>query len=83
MPIYEYQAKNKAKSCEYCSKGFEYLYKISDPPLKKCPKCGAPVIKLISAPAVGASKSGFDDHAKGAGFHKLQRLSKGEYEKKY
>lgn len=83
MPIYEYQAKNKAGSCEYCSKGFEQLEKISDPPLKKCPKCNAPVKKLISTPSVGASKSGLDERAKSAGFHKLQRLNKGEYEKKY
>lgn len=83
MPIFEYKAKTEAKSCAYCSKRFEYLQKSSDSPLKKCPKCGAPVIKLMSTPAVGTSKSGFDDHAKSVGFHKLQRLGKGEYEKKY
>lgn len=83
MPIYEYQAKKKTKSCEYCSKGFEQLRKISDPALTKCPECNGPVEKLISTPSVGSSKSGFDDRAKNAGFHKLKRLNKGEYEKKY
>ena len=83
MPIYEYQAKTKARGCVYCSDGFECLRRSSDPPLKKCPRCGAPVEKLISAVAVGASKTGLDSRAKSAGFHKLQRTGKGEYEKKY
>ena len=39
--------------------------------------------KMISAPSVGASQSNFDDRAKNAGFHKLQKLGKGEYEKQY
>jgi putative FmdB family regulatory protein len=83
MAIYEYQAKDADKSCEYCSKDFEYIQKMTDAPLQACPKCGAPVIKLISAHSVGASRSGLDHRAKAAGFHKLQKVSKGEYEKKY
>jgi predicted nucleic acid-binding Zn ribbon protein len=57
--------------------------RLSDEPLKQCPRCGAAVEKVISAPSVGASKSGMDDRAKQAGFHKLKRTGKGEYEKKY
>jgi putative FmdB family regulatory protein len=83
MPIYEYQAKEESKSCEYCAKAFEQFQRISEPVLEKCPKCGAPVRKLISAHSVGSSKSSIDARAKNAGFHKLQRLGKGEYEKKY
>jgi putative FmdB family regulatory protein len=83
MPIYEYQAKSAEKSCEYCSEVFEQIQKMSDPPLGMCPKCGAQLVKLISAPSVGHSASGLDQRAKAAGFHKLQRLGKGEYEKKY
>jgi predicted nucleic acid-binding Zn ribbon protein len=59
------------------------MRKLSDPPLERCPECGAEIVKLISAPVVGASKSGFDDRAKSAGFHKLRKVSKGEYEKEY
>jgi len=83
MPIYEYQSKDREKCCEYCRDGFECLRKISDPLLEKCPQCGAPVVKLISAPAVGLSHSGLDDRAKAAGFHKLKKLGTGEYEKLY
>ena len=83
MPIYEYQAEEPTRNCSCCRRPFEALRKLSDPPLAACPRCGAPVVKLISAPSVGASRSGLDARAKHAGFHKLQRLGKGEYEKRY
>jgi putative FmdB family regulatory protein len=83
MPTYEYEAKDPARSCEYCSKKFEQVQKMADAPLTVCPKCGAPVRKLFSAPLFGISRTGLDHRAKAAGFHKLQRLGKGEYEKKY
>lgn len=45
MPIYEYE-------CESCHNRFELMQKFSDRPLKKCVKCGRPVHKLLSAPAL-------------------------------
>jgi putative FmdB family regulatory protein len=83
MPIYEYEPFDDTRSCDYCRAGFEQLRRMSDPPLTACPKCGAPVRKKISAPAVGSSASGLDDRAKSAGFSKLKRIGKGEYEKQY
>lgn len=83
MPIYEYMAVDKKTSCPKCKDGFETLQQLRDEPLKKCPDCDSPVSKQISAPAVGASQSGFDDRAKNAGFQKLKKISKGEYEKQY
>ena len=83
MPIYEYQAKHPKRACDGCKRPFELLRRLSDPPLTACPKCGAPVRKLISAPAVGSSQSGLDDRARSSGFHKLKRVAKGEYEKAY
>ncbi len=83
MPIYEYRATHRARSCDYCRDGFDQLQGMSDHPLQACPKCGAAVEKQISAPAIGASQSGLDDRAKSAGFTKLRRLGKGEYEKEY
>lgn len=83
MPIYEYQANEGGPHCGYCVNGFEIIQQISDAPLKQCPKCGAPVTKQISAPRVGSSKSNLDDRAKSAGFTKLKRLGKGEYERQY
>jgi putative FmdB family regulatory protein len=83
MPFYEYQARDPGQSCEVCAHPFEQLRRLADPPLTACPRCGAAIVKLISAPAVGASRSGLDQRAKQAGFHQLKRVSKGEYEKTY
>ncbi len=84
MPIYEYTARNpETASCDFCKNGFELMQKISDPHIDKCPKCQAPVARVISAPSLGRSASSLDDRAKAAGFTKLKRLGKGEYEKQY
>lgn len=83
MPIREYQAVDSNQSCEYCRRPFEQLERIEQSSLTQCPRCGSPVRRLISAPSVGGSKSGFDARAKAAGFHKLKKLGRGEYEKQY
>lgn len=83
MPIYEYEAVDTAKSCEYCKNGFEHFQKLADTLLSNCPSCGALVRKRISLSNLGVSKTGFDRRAREAGFHKLQRTGKGEYETKY
>ena len=83
MPIYEYEAKSKKKSCAHCVDGFDLIQKIADPHLVNCPECSAPVVRIISVPSVGASQAGFDDRAKAAGFQKLKKLGSGEYEKQY
>jgi putative FmdB family regulatory protein len=59
MPLYEYQ-------CDACGHRFETIQKFSDPLVDKCPKCGAPVRKLQSAPAIQFKGSGFyiTDYAK-------------------
>ena len=85
MPIYEYIATDPSKrSCDYCREGFETTQHINDPRLVKCPECGAPIRRRITSPAaIGRSQSSLDDRAKAAGFTKLKRLGKGEYEKQY
>ena len=83
MPIYEYRAESETASCPRCRDGVEVLQAAADDPLTRCPACGAPVRRAISAAAVGRSASGMDDRARAAGFHKLERLGRGEYEKKY
>ena len=83
MPIYEFVAREPETGCPHCAHGFEQTRRMSDPPLEKCPHCGAPVRKVYSAPALPEGKSGFDARAKCGGFQKLQLVGKGEYEKKY
>ena len=83
MPIREYIASDAAAGCDRCRAGFEQLEAIAAPARQKCPHCGAPVARQISAPNVGGSRSGLDDRAKRAGFHKLKKLGRGEYERQY
>lgn len=45
VPIYEYE-------CGKCHHRFEIIQRFSDRPLKKCDKCGGPVHKVLSAPAL-------------------------------
>src|SRR5215475_812691 len=52
MPLYEYQ-------CLECDHQFEVIQKFSDPPVEKCPKCGGPVRKLVSSPAIQFKGSGW------------------------
>lgn len=52
MPLYEYQ-------CDKCAHRFEVIQKFSDAPLEVCPKCGGPVKKLLSSPAIQFKGSGW------------------------
>jgi putative FmdB family regulatory protein len=81
MPLYVYEAK--AGGCEKCSAGFEVSQSLKDAKLEVCPDCGAPVMRVIQAPALGHSRTDLNYRAKRAGFHALKRVQKGEYEKIY
>lgn len=83
MPVYDYIAKDTEHACPHCAEGFETVQSMHDARLDVCPQCGSPVQKCITAPAIGRSKSKLDDRAKAAGFKKLKRIGKGEYEKMY
>jgi putative FmdB family regulatory protein len=52
MPLYEYE-------CDACGHRFEKIQKFSDPLQDTCPKCGGPVHKLMSSPAIQFKGSGF------------------------
>jgi putative FmdB family regulatory protein len=53
MPFYEYE-------CPHCGYRDEVLQKISEQPLKKCPKCGKNGLKkLMSAPVFRLKGSGW------------------------
>lgn len=83
MPIYEYEAVDPAQACDKCRAGFELVQTMSEVPVCLCPACGRPVRKIISVPAALRSHGDFDGRAKAAGFHKLKRVDKGVYEKRY
>ena len=62
MPLYEYQ-------CDSCAHRFEVIQKFSDAPIEVCPKCGGPVKKLLSSPAIQFKGTGWyiTDYAKKGG----------------
>jgi len=59
MPLHEYK-------CTQCGHAFEALQKAKDKPLETCPKCGGPLRKLISSPAIQFKGNGWyiTDYAK-------------------
>jgi putative FmdB family regulatory protein len=61
LPLYEYQCDRDGR--------FEVIRKFSDKPLKVCPKCGGPVQKLPSAPAIQFKGTGWyvTDYARKSG----------------
>jgi len=82
MPIREYIRRDGEPGCDYCSKVFEQLEHPSCPVLEKCPRCRSQVHRVYSAPRV-MNGTHLDDRARKAGFHKLKKISSGEYEKMY
>ncbi|MEO8195423.1 MAG: FmdB family zinc ribbon protein [Thermoanaerobaculia bacterium] len=62
MPLYEYL-------CESCGERTEILQRFNDLPEVACPKCGAAMRRLPSAPSIQFKGSGFylTDYAKKSG----------------
>lgn len=52
MPVYEYE-------CSACAKVFEVQQRMSDAPLKNCPKCAGEVRKLVSVSSFQLKGSGW------------------------
>ncbi len=75
MPTYEYAHETRG-----CDIGdiFEVRQSISDPVLRKCPHCQAPVRKLISRPNISTPKT--NSELKDLGFTKLVKRDDGVYE---
>lgn len=81
MPIYEYQPSGEAH-CEHCVQGFDAMQKIDEPPLAVCPKCLAPVVRVISAPRIARPGPSLDRaNLEKHGFTQYRKSAKGVYEK--
>ncbi len=89
MPTYVYAKKSGAKEdgCAECRSSFEAVQRMSDAPLETCPKCGAPIERVLQAPMLGNIGNGLkgpgDSALKKAGFTKFKRAGKGQYEKQF
>jgi putative FmdB family regulatory protein len=51
VPIYEYKCEN--------GHVFDVMQKMADEPLTECVECGAPAVRVLTAPAVHFKGSGF------------------------
>ena len=62
MPLYEYE-------CKQCHQRLEKIQSFSAPPETICPKCGGPLERVISAPAIQFKGAGWyvTDYAKSGG----------------
>jgi putative FmdB family regulatory protein len=76
MPIYEYV-------CEKCSSHHEVMQKVSDPPLKRCPKCKGRVEKILSRTSFHLKGSGWyqTDYAKKSTGSSTDKAEKASSEK--
>jgi len=80
MPLYDYRAVSGG--CRKCRRGFEVVQKLAEAKLRKCPGCGAPVERVIGAPAVhGKFSIKSDSKLKDAGLTKYVKTSDGSYER--
>lgn len=81
MPIYEYEPDEGG--CDYCLPGFEELQKASDKPLTNCPKCGAPIHRVLSAFAVNGLEKKLlgKKNLEEKGFTQYKKAGDGYYEK--
>jgi len=62
VPTYEYE-------CEKCGHHFELFQKISDPPVRKCPKCEAGKVRRLLGTGAGII-------FKGSGFYQTDYRSR-------
>jgi len=81
MPIYEYRPTT-SRNCDHCKNGFDQLQKLHANVLTKCPLCGAPVRRVISAPSLGKSGPSLKpDNLEKHGFTQYRKSGKGVYQK--
>lgn len=80
MPTYQYQASSE-RSCDHCRDGFEEVQKMADPPLETCPRCGAPVRRVVSRVFVGKGNILSSANLRDKGFTRLRKVDKGVYER--
>jgi putative FmdB family regulatory protein len=69
MPTYEYQ-------CEPCRIVYETMHGMNDPPIERCPKCGASVSRLMSAPRLNRYSYSSPTEAKFAKVYPEKEIAK-------
>lgn len=79
MPIYEYAPLSGR--CEKCSGRFECVQRIADERLTRCPTCGQPCERQISAVALGGKYSMTQSKIEQSGLTQYKKSGDGVYER--
>ena len=69
MPIYEYE-------CTPCLVVYETMHGMNDPPPERCPKCGGPLHRNISAPRINRYNFSSPTEAKYAKVSEREEIAK-------
>jgi len=69
MPVYEYE-------CTPCRVIYETRHGMNDPALASCPRCHAPVSRLISAPNLNRGNYASPTEAKYAGMSAREEIAR-------
>jgi putative FmdB family regulatory protein len=79
MPLYDYAPRSG--KCARCKGRFEAFQRMAEAPLGKCPACGKPCERLVSAAAIAGKYSISDSRVKELGMTKYKKAGDGVYEK--
>jgi putative FmdB family regulatory protein len=79
MPLYDYAPRSGR--CRQCKGRFEVMQRLAEPKLRRCPRCGKPVERLISRAALGGKYSVSDSKVKQLGLTKYKKAGDGVYER--
>lgn len=79
MPLYDYAPRSGR--CERCNGRFEAFQRMAEAPLERCPACGKPCERLVSAATITGKYSTSDSRVKELGMTKYKKAGDGVYEK--
>jgi len=79
VPLYDYAPKSG--SCKRCQGRFEVMQRLSEAKLKRCPACGKPVERVISAVSVQTKFAMSPSKLNDLGMTKYVKTSDGSYER--
>ena len=79
MPLYDYAPTSGR--CAQCKGRFEVYQKLADAKLTKCPQCGKPCERVISAATITGKYSTSNSRVKELGMTKYVKAGDGVYER--
>ena len=79
MPLYDYAPRSG--KCKRCNGRFEVMQRVAEPKLTRCPTCGRPCERLISAVALGGKYAVTPSKVKNLGLTQYKKAGDGVYER--